>query len=55
MIDSRSKLRRHNERNDVVDVGNDGAWAPGRAKARSYEPRGVAEDVQAVMQRLGGY
>ena len=53
-IGSRAQLREHNRRNNVTDVGNDAAFAPG-FKRKPYEPAGVVEDVQAAVMKTGGY
>ena len=52
LISSRSKLREHNARNDVIDVGND----PSLRRPKPWvEPSGVLEDIQRAFQETGGY
>ena len=55
IIDSRAKLRAHNARNGVVDVGNDPAFNDPARQGRTYEPdrQAIREDVRRAMQKGG--
>ena len=48
VLDSRAKLREHNARHDVVDVGNDGAAR--RKQAPAAQER-VGEGLRADLER----
>ena len=51
VLDSRSALRRHNLANNVVDVGNDPAAAPGPREWVPMPPAGP--DIKEAFDRLG--
>ena len=55
VISSRGQLADHNRRNNVVDVGNDPAFAPG-AERKQVEMPPVGPDVkQAIDMLQSGY
>ena len=51
LLDSRAKLRDHNRRNDVVDVGNDPAFNDPARQGKAYKPdrQAIIEDAKRAM------
>lgn len=53
VVSSRSHLRAHNRRNNVIDVGNDPALYRPVPANKPYEPKGVELDVKRAMKQHG--
>ena len=55
MIDSRAKLRDHNRRHGVVDVGNDPGCISAERQGQVYRPdrEAIREDAKMAMARHG--
>ena len=55
LLDSRAKLRDHNARNGVVDVGNDAAFTDPARQGKDYkpDPQAIHENTKRAMARHG--
>ena len=55
LLDSRAKLRDHNARNGVVDVGNDPAFNEPARQGKAYKPdrHAIIEDAKRAMAQHG--